>query len=206
MVRPTSLSTARRGFSTPAGDTRAFADALERLAIDAAFRQDLGKAGRERVKGRYGRERLADDIDHLYRSLLAARVPRIREGAKSLTDVLPRTLPVHTPPVISRRAASRLRVILLSQYFPPEVGATQSRMQSFAEHLADRGHEVTVICELPNHPHGQIPPRYDGVLVEDDRSNPYRVLRVRVLAHREDAGDAHAVLPLVHGNGGRDRT
>jgi hypothetical protein len=58
-------------------------------------------------------------------------------------------------------------------------------MQSFAEHLADRGHKVTVICELPNHPHGKIPPAYDGVYVEDDRSNPYRVLRVRVLAHRE---------------------
>lgn len=174
----------KTGLLTPAGDPRAFADALAHLAEDAALRHELGEAGRERVKGRYGRERLADDIDSLYRSLLAARGPRMRAAAKSLTSVLPRTLPVVAPPD-SRRAANRLRVILLSQYFPPEVGATQSRMQSFAEHLADRGHEVTVICELPNHPHGQIPPEYDGVLVEDDRSNPYRVLRVRVLAHRE---------------------
>ena len=46
---------------------------------------------------------------------------------------------------------------LLSQYFPPEIGATQSRMQAFAEYLAARGHQVTVICEFPNHPHGVIP-------------------------------------------------
>lgn len=78
-----------------------------------------------------------------------------------------------------------LRVLLLSQYFPPEVGATQSRMQAFAEYLAARGHQVTVICEFPNHPHGVIPPAYRGHLYEDDRSNPYRVLRVWVKASEE---------------------
>ena len=82
-------------------------------------------------------------------------------------------------------AERRLRVLLLSQYFPPEVGATQSRMQAFAEYLAARGHRVTVICEFPNHPRGVIPPDYRGRLYEDDRSNPYRVLRVWVKASEE---------------------
>ena len=174
------------GVLTRPGDPSAFADGLERLVTDATLRSQFGAAGRERVRGRYSRERLADDIDKLYRSLLAERgTVRDRKRAPSLTQSLPRTLGVSAPPVGSRSASSHLRVILLSQYFPPEVGATQSRMQSFAEHLADRGHEVTVICELPNHPHGKIPPAYDGVYIEDDRSNPYRVLRVRVLAHPE---------------------
>ena len=169
---------------TPPGDPTAFADSLERLAADATLRSRFGAAAAN-GRGRYSRERLADDIDRLYRSLLAERATRTgRKRAPSLTESLPRTLGVRAP-AGSRSASSHLRVILLSQYFPPEVGATQSRMQSFAEHLADRGHEVTVICELPNHPHGTIPPAYDGVYVEDDRSNPYRVLRVRVLAHRE---------------------
>ena len=73
----------------------------------------------------------------------------------------------------------------MSQYFPPEVGATQSRMQSFAEYLAARGHEVTVICEFPNHPHGTIPPRYRGRFLEIDRSNPYTVIRTWVKANPE---------------------
>ena len=97
------------------------------------------------------------------------------------------------------RAPRTLDVLLLSQYFPPEVGATQSRMQSFAEYLAARGHDVTVIAEFPNHPQGVMPARYRGHLVEDDRSNGYRVLRVWVEGERgEDAADAARLLPLVH--------
>ena len=42
---------------------------------------------------------------------------------------------------------------------------------------------MTVICEFPNHPHGVIPDEYRGRLLEDDRSNPYRVLRVWVKAN-----------------------
>ena len=83
------------------------------------------------------------------------------------------------------RRRVRLRVLLLSQYFPPEVGATQSRMQAFAECLAARGHDVTVICEFPNHPHGVIPQEYRGRIDEDDHSNPYRILRVWVKASEE---------------------
>jgi colanic acid biosynthesis glycosyl transferase WcaI len=89
------------------------------------------------------------------------------------------------PTADTGRASPRLRVLILSQYFPPEIGATQSRMQAFAEHLASRGHQVTVICEFPNHPHGVVPPEYRGKLYEDDRSNPYRVLRVWVKASEE---------------------
>ena len=84
-----------------------------------------------------------------------------------------------------KRAEQRLRILLLSQYFAPEVGATQSRMQAFAEHLAARGHDVTVICEFPNHPHGVVPAEYGGHIYEDDRSNPYRILRVWVKASEE---------------------
>jgi glycosyltransferase involved in cell wall biosynthesis len=78
-----------------------------------------------------------------------------------------------------------LRVVLLSQYFPPEVVATQTRMQTFAEYLAARGHQVTVISEFPNHPTGVIPPEYRGRILEDDRSNPYRILRVWVKSNPE---------------------
>lgn len=97
--------------------------------------------------------------------------------------------PLH-PTLFSDRATvgvseRQLRVILVSQYFPPEVGATQTRMQTFAEYLAARGHDVTVICEFPNHPHGTIPSKYRGRILEDDRSNPYRILRVWVKANPE---------------------
>ena len=45
-------------------------------------------------------------------------------------------------------------------------------MQAFAEYLAERGHQVTVIAEFPNHPLGGIPAEYRRRVIEDDRSNP----------------------------------
>ena len=51
-----------------------------------------------------------------------------------------------------------MRVLLVSQYYAPEIGATQNRMSSFADGLRARGHEVSVICEQPNHPNGVFQP------------------------------------------------
>lgn len=47
-----------------------------------------------------------------------------------------------------------MHVLVVSQYFSPEVGATQNRMTTFVDGLLARGHTVTVVCEQPNHPAG----------------------------------------------------
>jgi glycosyltransferase involved in cell wall biosynthesis len=58
------------GFLVEAGATDDLADRLAQLARDPALRARMGKQGRERVLPRYAVERLVDDVDHLYRSLL----------------------------------------------------------------------------------------------------------------------------------------
>ena len=60
------------GFLVQAGDVDALAERLARLARDRQLRGRLGAAGRSRVVARYGVDRLVDDIDLLYRSLLEA--------------------------------------------------------------------------------------------------------------------------------------
>jgi colanic acid biosynthesis glycosyl transferase WcaI len=55
-----------------------------------------------------------------------------------------------------------MRVLYLSQYFPPEVGATQTRAYEMATGLIRAGHEVTMLTEVPNHPTGIIHPGYRG--------------------------------------------
>jgi glycosyltransferase involved in cell wall biosynthesis len=60
------------GFLVEAGDVDALAERLSRLAADPELRERLGAAGRARVIPRYSVERLVDDVDLLYRSLLAA--------------------------------------------------------------------------------------------------------------------------------------
>jgi len=60
------------GFLVAPGDVEALADRLAELATDDALRERMGKAARARVRERYSVERLVDDVDRLYRSLLEA--------------------------------------------------------------------------------------------------------------------------------------
>lgn len=170
----------KSGFLVPAGDWVALANRLERLAGSEDLRRELGRFGSDWVRSRYSVPRLVDDVDALYRSLLA----RPKQKRKPLTEQLEPVFSAATKRRIAR-ASRTLDVLLLSQYFPPEVGATQSRMQSFAEYLHERGHKVTVVAEFPNHPFGVVPARYRRHLVDDDRSNGYRVLRVWAKASEE---------------------
>lgn len=66
------------GFLVEAGATDDLAERLGRLARDPALRARMGKKGRERVLPRYAVERLVDDVDELYRSLLSAAGRRRR--------------------------------------------------------------------------------------------------------------------------------
>ena len=60
------------GFLVDAGATDDLAERLSRLAADPALRERLGAAGRARVVPRYAVDRLVEDVDRLYRSLLLA--------------------------------------------------------------------------------------------------------------------------------------
>jgi len=61
------------GFLVEPGDVDALASRLAELASDPERRARMGEAGRSRVLGRYAVDRLVDDVDRLYRSLLATR-------------------------------------------------------------------------------------------------------------------------------------
>jgi len=78
-----------------------------------------------------------------------------------------------------------MRILFLSQYYPPEMGAAANRVGFFARRLAEWGHTVTVITAVPNYPHGQVREGYRGRLVmESDEAN-VRVLRCWVYATRK---------------------
>jgi glycosyltransferase involved in cell wall biosynthesis len=60
------------GFLVDPGDIEELADRLATLAGDAELRERMGASGREHVLPRYAVDRLVDDVDRLYRSLLEA--------------------------------------------------------------------------------------------------------------------------------------
>ena len=55
-----------------------------------------------------------------------------------------------------------MRFLLLTQYFPPEVGASQVRLGAVARALKQYGHDVEIVTALPNYPTGRILPGYRG--------------------------------------------
>jgi len=78
-----------------------------------------------------------------------------------------------------------MRILYFSQYFPPEIGATQSRAFEMSTHLAKMGHEVTVITEVPNHPAGIIHQQYRRKLYLSSEENGVKIIRVWVKASPE---------------------
>ncbi|TMC55088.1 MAG: glycosyltransferase family 4 protein [Chloroflexi bacterium] len=62
-----------------------------------------------------------------------------------------------------------MNVAILTQYYPPEVGAPQSRLSTLARELARRGHQVTVLTAMPNYPTGRIREGYGGTFIREQR-------------------------------------
>jgi glycosyltransferase involved in cell wall biosynthesis len=73
-----------------------------------------------------------------------------------------------------------MHILFVTQYFTPEVGATQTRIHEFARACVAAGHRVTVLTEFPNHPHGRIPPEYRGKIFTRETMDGFEVLRVWV--------------------------
>ncbi len=78
-----------------------------------------------------------------------------------------------------------MRVLYFTQYFPPEVGATQTRAYEMSRYLASQAHHVTVVTEVPNHPSGIIPANYRRRLSERVTEDGVDVLRLWVWASPE---------------------
>jgi glycosyltransferase involved in cell wall biosynthesis len=81
-----------------------------------------------------------------------------------------------------RLTSRRVRVVLLTQYFPPEVGAPQTRIAALARGLAKRGVEVVVHTCPPHYPDGEIKAPYRNRLLGRERVDGVRVVRSAVYA------------------------
>jgi colanic acid biosynthesis glycosyl transferase WcaI len=53
-----------------------------------------------------------------------------------------------------------LKILYISHYFPPEMGAPSARVSELSRHWANAGHQVTVLTGFPNHPDGIVRPQY----------------------------------------------
>ncbi len=70
-----------------------------------------------------------------------------------------------------------MKLLILTQYFPPEMGAPQARLFELATRLRDRGHTITVLTAMPNYPTGRVFDGYRRRLYMDRVVDGTRVIR-----------------------------
>lgn len=53
-----------------------------------------------------------------------------------------------------------VKILYISHYFPPEMGAPAARVSELSRHWVQAGHDVTVLTGFPNHPDGVVRTEY----------------------------------------------
>lgn len=70
-----------------------------------------------------------------------------------------------------------MKILIVSFYYPPEMGAAPSRISNMAEGLRREGAEVDVLTCLPNYPKGQIFEGYRGCFSKHETINGVDIYR-----------------------------
>ncbi len=71
-----------------------------------------------------------------------------------------------------------MKILIITQYFPPEIGAPQNRLYELAVRIAKRkGYEVTVLTAMPNYPKMEIFEAYQKALYKKETMDGITVHR-----------------------------
>ena len=73
-----------------------------------------------------------------------------------------------------------MKILYVTQYFLPETCAPSNRAYSAVKHLADAGHQVAILTEMPNHPRGIIFDSYKNKVFVHEKMDGFNVLRTWV--------------------------
>lgn len=75
-----------------------------------------------------------------------------------------------------------MKIVIISHYFPPEIGAPSARLYEMARHWVELGNEVHVVTCFPNHPTGIIPKEYKNLIYKYESMDGIYVHRNYVYA------------------------
>jgi len=70
-----------------------------------------------------------------------------------------------------------MKILLYTQYFPPETNAPANRWGYFCEYLANKGHELFVLTSFPNHPLRKLFPGYKNSWCFQEEKNGVKIIR-----------------------------
>ena len=75
-----------------------------------------------------------------------------------------------------------MKILYVSQYFPPEMGAPSARVYELSREWVRLGHDVTVLTGFPNHPVGVVFEGYRGEWVRRETVDGIKVVRIPIYA------------------------
>ncbi len=73
-------------------------------------------------------------------------------------------------------------VLIITNYFPPEIGAAANRIHLLAQGLKEQDFTVSVVTPFPNYPHGKIFPEYKWKWLKKNNENGINVNRLWLFA------------------------
>ena len=70
-----------------------------------------------------------------------------------------------------------MKILIHTQYFPPETGAPQNRLYELGVRLSKLGYEIHVLTAMPNYPAMKIHEDYRGKVFYTENMGPFKVFR-----------------------------
>ena len=80
-----------------------------------------------------------------------------------------------------------MRILFLTQYYPPEVGAPQNRLHELALRLKNQGAEVEVLTAMPNYPKMEIDEAYRGGKIKEEFIDGIKVYRSGIFVSKSSS-------------------
>ncbi len=78
-----------------------------------------------------------------------------------------------------------MKLLILTQYFPPEVGAPQNRLYELALRLQDKGIDVEILTAMPSYPQMEIQPAYKGKKYVEENMQSLKVKRAWIYVSKD---------------------
>ena len=73
-----------------------------------------------------------------------------------------------------------MRLLILTQYYPPEIGAPQNRLHELAVRLQAKGVHVEVLTAMPNYPKMEIQQGYENGKIREEQIDGIAVHRAKI--------------------------
>ena len=77
----------------------------------------------------------------------------------------------------------RLKVLVLAQYFEPDMGGGSTRATNIVKGMLRNGCDVTVVAAFPHYPHGKVPANCRHKAIVPEKFGSAQVYRVWIPEH-----------------------